>query len=161
MAVEHIPIKNLKFRARVVMTLVFFLLFLVVAINFFHISVTQNEKYQEMANDQHFGSILISAHRGSIYDSKGATLAKSASVYKVFLDPSQFKKELESLQESIDSRNKKKLDGNYTPEYDEDGNEINPLPESSEIFKTEAIAFLSEKLGVTSEKVEKAMEANK
>lgn len=160
MAVEHIPIKNLKFRARVVMTLVFFLLFLVVAINFFHISVTQNEKYQEMANDQHFGSILISAHRGSIYDSKGATLAKSASVYKVFLDPSQFKKELESLQESIDSRNKKKLDGNYTPEYDEDGNEINPLPESSEIFKTEAIAFLSEKLGVTSEKVEKAMEAN-
>ena len=64
MAVEHIPIKNLKFRARVVMTLVFFLLFLVVAINFFHISVTQNEKYQEMANDQHFGSILISAHRG-------------------------------------------------------------------------------------------------
>lgn len=160
MAVEHIPIKNLKFRARVVMTLVFFLLFLVVAINFFHISVTQNEKYQEMANDQHFGSILISAHRGSIYDSKGATLAKSASVYKVFLDPSQFKKELESLQESIDSRNKKKLDGNYTPEYDEDGNEINPLPESSEIFKTEAIAFLTEKLGVTSEKVEKAMEAN-
>lgn len=160
MAVEHIPIKNLKFRVRVVMTLVFFLLFLVVAINFFHISVTQNEKYQEMANDQHFGSILISAHRGSIYDSKGATLAKSASVYKVFLDPSQFKKELESLQESIDSRNKKKLDGNYTPEYDEDGNEINPLPESSEIFKTEAIAFLSEKLGVTSEKVEKAMEAN-
>ena len=160
MAVEHIPIKNLKFRARVVMTLVFFLLFLVVAINFFHISVTQNEKYQEMANDQHFGSILISAHRGSIYDSKGATLAKSASVYKVFLDPSQFKKELESLQESIDSRNKKKLDGNYPPEYDDDGNEINPLPESSEIFKTEAIAFLSEKLGVTSEKVEKAMEAN-
>lgn len=160
MAVEHIPIKNLKFRARVVMTLVFFLLFLVVAINFFHISVTQNEKYQEMANDQHFGSILISAHRGSIYDSKGATLAKSASVYKVFLDPSQFKKELESLQESIDSRNKKKIDGNYTPEYDEDGNEINPLPESSEIFKTEAVAFLSEKLGITSEKVEKAMEAN-
>ena len=120
----------------------------------------QNKDYQEKANQNQFGSITLSAHRGSIYDSKGATLAKSASVYKVFLDPSQFKKELESLQESIDSRNKKKLDGNYTPEYDEDGNEINPLPESSEIFKTEAIAFLSEKLGVTSEKVEKAMEAN-
>lgn len=160
MAVEHIPIKNLKFRARVVMTLVFFLLFLVVAINFFHISVVQNEKYQEMANDQHFGSILISAHRGSIYDSNGTTLAKSASVYKVFLDPSQFQKELDSLQDSIETRNKKKLDGDYIPEYDEDGNEINALPESAEVFKAEAVTFLSEKLNITSEKVENAMEAN-
>ncbi|MBD5160122.1 MAG: PASTA domain-containing protein [Ruminococcus sp.] len=150
----------MKFRIRVVMTVIFFLLFLMVAINFFHISVTENEKYQAMANDQHFGSILISAHRGSIYDSKGTPLAKSASVYKVFLDPRQFKKELKSLQESIDKRNAKKLDGNYTPEYDEDGNEKNPLPESAEAFRTEAISFLSEKLGITPEKVTNAMEAN-
>ncbi|MDE6670993.1 MAG: PASTA domain-containing protein [Ruminococcus sp.] len=150
----------MKFRIRVVMTVIFFLLFLLVAINFFHISVTQNEKYQAMANDQHFGSILISAHRGSIYDSKGTPLAKSASVYKVFLDPRQFKKELKSLQEAIDKRNAKKLDGNYTPEFDEDGNEKNPLPESAEAFRTEAINFLSEKLGITPEKVTNAMEAN-
>ncbi|MDE5860931.1 MAG: hypothetical protein K2H28_01925, partial [Ruminococcus sp.] len=54
------------------------------------------------------------------------------SVYKVFIDPQQFQKELKSLQESIDKRNENKLDGNYTPEYDEDGNEKNPLPESAE-----------------------------
>lgn len=160
MAVKHIPIKTMKFRVRVVMTLVFFLLFLVVAINFFHISVTQNERYQAMANDQHFGSILISAHRGSIYDSKGSTLAKSASVYRVFLDPRQFKKELEALQDSIDSRNKKKLDGDYKAEYDEDGNELNPLPESAEAFRNESIEFLAEKLGITTEAVINAMEAN-
>ena len=160
MAVKYTPDKKMKFRIRVVMTVIFFLLFLMVAINFFHISVTENEKYQAMANDQHFGSILISAHRGSIYDSKGTPLAKSASVYKVFLDPRQFKKELKSLQESIDKRNAKKLDGNYTPEYDEDGNEKNPLPESAEAFRTEAISFLSEKLGITPEKVTNAMEAN-
>lgn len=160
MAVKHIPIKKMKFRVRVVMTLVFFLLFLGVAINFFHISVTQNKKYQEMANDLHFGSILISAHRGSIYDSKGATLAKSASVYKVFLDPCQFQKELKSLQESIDARNKKKLDGSYKAEYDSDGNEKNPLPESAEAFRNEAVIFLSEKLGITPQKVTEAMDAN-
>ncbi len=160
MAVKHIPMKKMKFRIRVVMTVIFFLLFLLVAINFFNISVNQNEKYQAMANDQHFGSILISAHRGSIYDSKGATLAKSASVYKVFLDPKQFKKELESLQESIDKRNEKKLKGEYKAEYDEDGNEKNPLPESAEAFRNEAINILSAKLGITPEKVTKAMEAN-
>ncbi len=160
MTIKHIPDKKMKFRIKIVMTLIFFLLFLMVAINFFYISVTENEKYQAMANDQHFGSILISAHRGSIYDSKGTTLAKSASVYKVFLDPRQFKKELKSLQESIDRRNEKKLNGEYTPEYDENGKEKKPLPESAEAFRTDAISLLSEKLGITPEKVTDAMEAN-
>ncbi len=160
MAVKHIPMKTMKFRIRVIMTGVFFLLFLMVAMNFFKISVVENEKYQAMANDQHFGSILISAHRGSIYDSHGSPLAKSASVYKVFLDPRQFKTELKSLQESIDKRNKEKLAGTYKPKFDENGNELNPLPESSDDFKNEAINFLAEKLGITPEKVSSAMEAN-
>ncbi|MDE7139022.1 MAG: PASTA domain-containing protein [Ruminococcus sp.] len=157
---KHIPLKTMKFRIRVVMTGVFFLLFLLVALNFFKISVVENDKYQAMANDQHFGSILISAHRGSIYDSNGAPLAKSASVYKVFLDPRQFQKELKSLQESIDKRNKEKLAGDYKPKFDDDGNELNPLPESSDAFKEDSINFLSEKLGITTEKVVSAMEAN-
>lgn len=160
MAVKHIPMKTMKFRIRVIMTGVFFLLFLMVAMNFFKISVVENEKYQAMANDQHFGSILISAHRGSIYDSHGSPLAKSASVYKVFLDPRQFKTELKSLQESIDKRNKEKLAGTYKPKFDENGNELNTLPESSDDFKNEAINFLAEKLGITPEKVSSAMEAN-
>lgn len=157
---RHIPLKTMKFRIRVVMTGVFFLLFLLVAMNFFKISVVENDKYQAMANDQHFGSILISAHRGSIYDSNGTPLAKSASVYKVFLDPRQFQKELKSLQESIDKRNKEKLAGDYKPKFDDDGNELNPLPESADAFKEESINFLSEKLGITTEKVASAMEAN-
>lgn len=157
---KHIPLKTMKFRIRVIMTGVFFLLFLFVAINFFKISVIDNEKYQAMANDQHFGSIPISAHRGSIYDSNGTPLAKSASVYKVFLDPCQFQKELKSLQKSIDKRNKEKAAGDYKPKFDEDGNELNTLPESSDAFREEAINFLSEKLGITTEKVASAMEEN-
>ena len=157
---KHIPLKTMKFRIRVIMTGVFFLLFLLVAMNFFKISVVENDKYQAMANDQHFGTIRISAHRGSIYDSKGTPLAKSASVYKVFLDPRQFQTELESLQESIDKRNKEKSEGTYKPEFDKDGNEINTLPESADAFRNEAINFLSEKLGITTEKVSSAMEAN-
>lgn len=80
------PSNSMRFRTKFVMTAVFFILFAAVAINFFRISVLNNDKYQAMANDQHFGSITISAHRGSIYDANGAALAKSASVYKVFLD---------------------------------------------------------------------------
>lgn len=166
---KNLPSKSMKFRARVIMTIVFLLLFLAVVINFFIISVLDTEKYQAMANDQHFGSITISAHRGSIYDANGATLAKSASVYQVFLDPKQFKQDMEDLQKRIDERNKQIQEGTYTPEVetttDENGEEIkrvveDPLPSSAEAFRDEAIAVLSGKLGISSETVTKAMEAN-
>ena len=111
----------MRFRAKVVMTSVFVVLFSVVAVNFFNISVVDNEKYQEMANDQHFGSITIPAHRGTIYDAKGSALARSASVYKIFLDPQNFRQELEDLEERIKKRNADKAKGTYVPKYDEIG----------------------------------------
>lgn len=166
---KNLPSKSMKIRAKVIMIIVFIILFLVVAINFFNISVVNNEKYQAMANDQHFGSITISAHRGSIYDAQGDTLAKSASVYKVFLDPSQFKKDMETLQKRIDERNEQIKNGTYTPDVqtttNENGEEVQivveeTLPTSAQAFREEAISVLSGKLGITSEKVAKAMDAN-
>lgn len=154
------PTNSMRFRAKIVMTAVFFMLFGAVAVNFFKISVINNKKYQDMANDQHFGSITISAHRGTIYDAKGNTLAKSATVYTIFLDPSMFKTELDELQKKIDKRNSDKASGTYQPEFDENGNELHPLPASASAFKEEMITFLSTKLGITPEKVTTAMEEN-
>lgn len=150
----------MKFRVKIVMILFFSLLFGFVIYNFFKISVLENDKYQAMANDMHFGSIPISAHRGSIYDSTGTPLAKSASVYKVFLDPKKFKEDLKDLQKAIDKQNQEKLAGTYQPKYDENGNQTDLLPVSAESFKQSAIIYLSTQLGITSEKVSKAMEAN-
>ena len=151
----------MKFRAKVIMTFIFVILFTVVAGNFFRISVLNNKKYQEMANDQHFGSIVISANRGSIYDAKGTPLAKSATVYKLIIDPKKFREELEDLQSRIDKRNEAKKNGTYQPEFDEEtGLEKNSLPESAETFKNEAVALLSEKLGIAPEKVQEAMLAD-
>lgn len=154
------PSNSMRFRTKIVMTSVFFVLFAVVAGNFFKISVVENEKYQEMANDQHFGSITLSAHRGSIYDAKGNTLAKSASVYKVFLDPKQFRDDMDNLQKSIDKRNSEKAAGTYTPKYDKEGNELDVLPESLDAFRSETVTFLALKLGISEEKVKTAMEEN-
>lgn len=125
--------------------------------------------YQAMANDQHFGSIPISAHRGAIYDSKGTALAKSATVYKVFLDPKQFRADLESLQKRIDTRAEQIQNGTYQPPVelttDAEGKEVkkiveDPLPVSAAAFREEAVAVLSNKLQITVEKVEKAMTAD-
>ncbi|MBR5512999.1 MAG: PASTA domain-containing protein [Ruminococcus sp.] len=165
---KNLPSKSMKFRAKITMTGVFLLLFSGVAANFFNISVIKNKEYQTMANDQHFGSIPLSAHRGSIFDSKGTALAKSATVYKVFLDPKQFREDMESLQKRIDQRTEEIKNGTYQPQIetttDAEGNEIaqvaeNSLPQSAEAFRLEAIAVLTEKLGITAEKVEKAMVA--
>lgn len=163
---KNLPSKSMKFRAKITMTGVFLLLFSGVAANFFNISVIKNKEYQAMANEQHFGSIPISAHRGSIYDSKGTALAKSATVYKVFLDPEQFREDMESLQKRIDKRAEDIKNGTYKPQIetttDAEGNEVtqvieDALPQSAEAFRLEAITLLTTKLGITAEKVERAM----
>lgn len=142
------------------MTASFSLLFAAVTANFFNISVLNNRKYQEMANAQHFGSITISAHRGSIYDAKGTALAKSASVYKVFLDPQRFREDMETLQKRIDKRNEDKRTGAYEPVYDENGVEQDQLPESAAAFREEAVQLLASRLNIKPEKVSAAMEEN-
>ncbi|MBQ1518737.1 MAG: peptidoglycan glycosyltransferase, partial [Ruminococcus sp.] len=154
------PSNSMRFRVKIVMTAVFLILFSVVGVNFFKISVVNNEKYQDMANDQHFGSITIPAHRGSIYDSKGAAIARSASVYRIFLDPKRFRQDMEDIGDRITKRNADKANGTYAPKYDEDGKETDVLPESVESLRTQITAFLSSKLEITPEKVQSAMEEN-
>lgn len=67
------------------------LLAIAIVLNLFRTSIVENERYQAYANTNQFGSIEISANRGSIYDTNGNILAKSATVFKVFLDPSNFR----------------------------------------------------------------------
>ncbi|SEK81773.1 stage V sporulation protein D (sporulation-specific penicillin-binding protein) [Ruminococcus sp. YRD2003] len=169
MANKNLPSRSMKLRTRFIMTSVFFGLFAVVAGNFFNISVLNNKKYQAMANDQHFGSIIIPAHRGSIYDAKATPLAKSASVYKVFLDPKRFREDLESLGKRIDKQKADIASGNFQPKIETTTNEngeeaqvvvTNTLPESAEAFRAEAVELLSSKLGIQPEKVSAAMEEN-
>lgn len=159
----------MKFRAKYIMIAAFFGLFGTVAANFFKISVLDNKKYQEMANDQHFGSIIIPAHRGSIYDAKETPLAKSATVYKVILDPKRFRENMKELQEKIDKRADDIKNGTYKPDIqlttDENGEEkqaviSDDLPASGDQFRQEAVALLSEKLGIAPEDVGSAMEEN-
>ncbi|MBR4362667.1 MAG: PASTA domain-containing protein [Ruminococcus sp.] len=167
MAVKNVPTRGMKLRTRFVMKTGFFVLFALVAGNFFNISVLNNKKYQAMANEQHFGSIIIPAHRGSIYDSKATPLAKSASVYKVFLDPKQFRTDMENLQKRIDKQKEDIKQGNYQAQIETTTNEngeeqeivvTNKLPDSAEAFRAEAVALISSKLGIKPEEVSAAMD---
>lgn len=159
------PTLSMQRRTSLFMTIVMSAIFLGISGWIFYLSVIQNKFYQAKANDYHFGTIDISAHRGSIYDTNGTPLARSASVYKVYLDPRQFRNEIEELQERIDEENEEKKNGTYTPpepEKDENGNEIPivPLPVTAEAYKQETVKLLSEKLGISIDDVESSMEEN-
>lgn len=149
------PSNSMKFRAKITMVGVFAILFSFVIYKFFEISVLENDKYQEMANDYHFGTITISANRGSIYDSKGTPLARSASVYKIFLDPTAYRRDLENLQDKINKAAEEKQAGTYQQKEGEPD-----LPVTAESYRLETVSFLSDKLGIKIEEVENAMSAD-
>lgn len=148
------PSESMKFRCKIIMTCIFLILFGIVIANFFKISVLDNAKYQKYANDSHFGPIKISAHRGSIYDANGTPLARSASVYKVFIDPKAFEDDLKSLQKDIDDENKQKQAGTFVKSTSKD---YVPLPVSAEAYRQATVAFLADKLSVTTDDVEEDM----
>lgn len=71
------------------------ILFLVLALLFatdigrlFYIQVVKGEEYADKAQSQQLTDTEIEANRGTIYDSEGNILAQSATVWTVFLDPS-------------------------------------------------------------------------
>ena len=83
--------------------------------NLAHIMLMQHNEYTDLANSRQFGTVTIPANRGTIYDAKGAVLAQSATVYKIFLDPGLFKKEMKLVEkrnkELEDAAQKKRENG--------------------------------------------------
>lgn len=99
-----------------------------IIVSLFQTSITENAKYQALANENQFGSTIVKANRGSIYDTNGKILAQSATVYLIVVDPSII----------YEQRQKEKKNDS---ENDADG-----VPESERMIAA-AAAILSEELG--------------
>lgn len=112
------------------------ILALILIFQLFKLSVINNNFYQNKANEYQFGEISISANRGSIYDANGVILAQSATVYKIFMDPDLFRKEIK------DSNDNAKGDNNS----------------SSVSLENEVVSFLAAELEIDEEKIKNAMQ---
>lgn len=99
-----------------------------IIVSLFQTSITENAKYQALANENQFGSTIVKANRGSIYDTNGKILAQSATVYLIVVDPSII----------YEQRQKEKKNDS---ENDADG-----VSESERMIAA-AAAILSEELG--------------
>lgn len=77
----------------------------VIVFEMLQVTVVDSALYEEKANENQFGSIIINANRGGIYDRNGKILAQSATVFDVVLNA-------EGLHEScvqIDPKTEEKI----------------------------------------------------
>lgn len=77
----------MKFKLNVIVTLVLIAFASYILINLFNTSVTNSARYQALANESQFGSTIVKANRGTVYDSTGKILAQSATVYSIIVNP--------------------------------------------------------------------------
>lgn len=80
--------KNLTNRAAGVLV-VLILIFSLVAVNLARIMLVNDEKYKAKAENNQLQDSKIDALRGDIYDANGVMLAQSASVWKIYINPSR------------------------------------------------------------------------
>ena len=112
--------------------------------------LAQHDTYAEKANNKHFSRITIIANRGSIYDRNGEPLARSATVYKIYIDPNQFQSDMEKIGETMKERQEaiakgKKLDPDTI---------VMPIDQ----LRDEVIRTIAEKLKLEEEEVRAASE---
>lgn len=144
MAVSDKSTASMKRRIVVLAPVLLTVLAVIVAVRMFKISVIDNAKYQEIANNQQFGSRVIKANRGTIYDRNGQVLAQSITVYNVFVDPRVYAERDKNAE--------------YTPTYeDENGDEVegDPIPKTEIILDT-----LSSILNVSRDKIQEKLDKN-
>ncbi len=75
------------------MAIIIAILFVILVVRLFYISVTQHDYYNQMATSQQLSDTVIPAKRGSIYDRNNNVLASSAAVWTVALAPLDIKED--------------------------------------------------------------------
>lgn len=146
------PSASMKLRANAVILTMVLLSAAALTANLFRIMVMEHDVYTEKANSRQFGTIIQPAARGSIYDAKGAVLAQSATVYRIFLDPGLFREEMENVEErnkELEEIAAKKRESGESAQADV----VNP-----DDIRTQLIAYLSETLELEPEKVQEAFD---
>lgn len=87
------PRRALFIRAFIVFVVLVSLVFGSTAVNLARIQLVDSEQYKKQAEKNQLHDTEISAERGLIYDANGTVLAKSASVWKVYIKPSEIENE--------------------------------------------------------------------
>ncbi len=92
-----------RMRKKLSVIILAFLVFTsMIMVKLFKTSITDNLKYQTIANENQFGSTTVKANRGSIYDTNGQILAQSATVYNICVNPNRIYQQQQKEAKSDD-----------------------------------------------------------
>ena len=81
------PSKTILRRTLVLMAVCGIAAFIVLAVKLYDIQITKHDYYEELALENQTRETVVTASRGTIYDTDGKVLAMSASVESVFISP--------------------------------------------------------------------------
>ena len=148
-----LPTRVMKNRLTRYVVLVLAALVVWIVIQIFKVSVTEADKWQELANSQQVRSTVTPASRGTIYDTNGQVLAQSATVYTVYVDPVMLWKDyLEKNDERIKELKELIAKGGDRDKIEGYQKKLDSIKPSDQAFP-ELVEFLASTLGVEPEKV--------
>ena len=146
------PSTSMKVRTNVVIQTIVLLAAAGLIANLAKIMLVEHDKYTDMANSRQFGTITLPAARGTIYDANEAVVAQSATVYKIFLDPGLFKKEMELVEKrnaELEDAAKKKQDEGGSAKADV----VDPA-----VIRGQLVTFLAEILEEPESQIDEAFD---
>lgn len=85
------PTKSMRNRMLVIRLLIVITAILLIGARLFYIMIIESDFYQEKAAKQQLYDAELAAERGNIYDANMELLAKSATVWTVYISPNNFK----------------------------------------------------------------------
>ncbi|NLZ46737.1 MAG: PASTA domain-containing protein, partial [Clostridiales bacterium] len=94
------PSSAMHIRIKLVVPLIIAVFVVWIIYNMVQTAVVKSDEFREYANAQQLKSKIVEAPRGTIYDASGSVLARSATVYTVYIDPKTLAKYLENLNDS-------------------------------------------------------------
>lgn len=149
------PTTLMKRRLNLWINLLIIILIIYIVFSIFKTSVTESDKWRELADSQQLKSTVVQASRGTIYDSTDQVLAQSATMYTVYCDQvmlwddyvSKKDEKIEEYKQLIkDTNDAEKVIG-----YEES---LAKLKTSQQCFD-DLVAFLAQTLEMDSEEIRK------
>lgn len=149
------PTTLMKRRLNLWINLLIIILIIYIVFSIFKTSVTESDKWRELADSQQLKSTVVQASRGTIYDSTDQVLAQSATMYTVYCDQvmlwddyvSKKDEKIEEYKQLIkDANDAEKVIG-----YEES---LAKLKTSQQCFD-DLVAFLAQTLEMDSEDIRK------
>ncbi|MDO5125110.1 MAG: penicillin-binding transpeptidase domain-containing protein [Ruminococcus sp.] len=144
------PTTLMKKRLNLWVNLLLIIIAVYISVSIFRISVTESDKWRELAESQQVRSTVVPASRGTIFDSTNQVLAQSATMYNVYCDQVMLWKDYISQKDEIIENYKGLIKKSKSAKKIKEYNEVLEKTKTSEQCFQDLVAFLAQTLEMDS-----------